>query len=114
MSKVFKRGDIVKVSLNPTEGKELQGDFRPCLVLSTKEFNQLGLTLIAPITQGGISARFNGFSVNLMGSGTETQGVVLVGSIRMLDLTARKAKLVELAPDFISNEVLARLSAIIE
>jgi len=28
----FERGDIVRVSLNPTVGRELQGDLRPALL----------------------------------------------------------------------------------
>lgn len=51
----FERGDIVRVSLNPTPGKEQQGDFRPALVLSPAAFNALGVALVAPITQGGSS-----------------------------------------------------------
>lgn len=38
---------------------------------------RLGLTVIAPITEGGNNARFNGFAVPLMGTGIETQDVVL-------------------------------------
>ncbi len=110
----FERGDIVRVSLDPVQGKELQGDMRPALVLSTRPFNQLGTALVAPITQGGNQARFAGFSVSLMGSGTETQGVVLVSAVRTLDLAARHAKKVEVAPDFIVDEALARLRTIID
>jgi mRNA interferase ChpB len=111
---VFNRGDIVRVCLNPTVGNELQGDFRPCLVLSPKSFNKLGMTLIAPITQGGDFARVKGFTATLMGLGTETQGVVLINGMRMVDLVARKAKKVEAAPEELVDEVLAILSAIIE
>lgn len=111
---VFERGDIVRACLNPTAGNELQGDMRPCLVLSTKQFNKLGLTVIAPITQGGNYARFGGFAVTLMGAGTETQGVVLVNGIRSVDLAARKAVKVEKAPAEIVNEVLAIVAAILE
>lgn len=110
----FDRGDIVRACLNPTVGSEIQGVMRPCLVLSTKPFNQLGLTLIAPITQGGNYARFNGFAVPLMGTGTETQGVVLANGIRSIDLAARGAKKVEKAPKEVVNEVLAILAAILE
>lgn len=110
----FNRGDIVKVCLNPTAGKEIQGDYRPCLVLSPIAFNRLGISLIAPITQGGDFARVKGFTVPLMGTGTETQGVLLVNGIRMADLAARKAKRVEKAPKELVDEVLAILSAIIE
>ncbi|HEY0923973.1 type II toxin-antitoxin system ChpB family toxin [Rheinheimera pacifica] len=111
---VFDRGDIVRVCLNPTAGKEIQGDYRPCLVLTQKAFNQLGMTLIAPISQGADFARIRGFAVPLMGSGTATQGVVLVNGIRMADLVARQAKKVETAPKSIVNEVLAVMHAIIE
>ena len=114
MSKVFDRGDIVGVSLNPVKGKEQQGDFRPCLVLSPKAFNKLGTTLIAPITQGGNFSRYQGFAVSLMGAGTKTQGVVLVNAIRILDLNARKAKRIEKAPEIIIDDALARLATIIE
>lgn len=111
---VFDRGDIVRVCLNPTMGKEQQGEMRPCLVLSTKAFNQLGLTLVAPITQGGGYARFNGFAVPLMGTGTETQGVVLANGLRTLDLAARGAKKVESVPKAVAGEVLAIVQAILE
>lgn len=112
--KIFDRGDIVRVSLDPTVGREQQGDFRPCLVLSPAAFNQLGTVLVAPITQGGSFARERGFAITLMGCGTETQGVVMVNGVRMLDLEARKAKKVESAPQAIVDDVLARLVAILE
>lgn len=111
---VFDRGDIVRACLNPTAGNELQGDMRPCLVLSPKAFNKLGLTLIAPITQGGNYARFQGFAIPLMGTGTETQGVILINGIRSVDLKARKAKKIESVPSEILAEALAVLNAILE
>ena len=112
---MFGRGDIVRVCLNPTAGKEITGDFRPCLVLSPKAFNRLGITLIAPITQGGGNyARAEGFTVTLIGSGTDTQGVVLISGIRMAELVARKATKVETAPSEIVDEVLAILATLVE
>ena len=110
----FERGDIVRVSLNPTVGREQQGDFRPALVLSPASFNALGVALVAPITQGGEFARFAGFAVPLSGSGTETQGVALVNMVRMMDLDARGARKIEKAPSEVVEDALARLQAIIE
>jgi len=110
---LFDRGDIVRACLNPTAGKEIKGDFRPCLVLSPKAFNHLGMTLIAPITQGGNYARIEGFTVTLMGLGIKTQGVVVISGVRMVDLIARKATKVESAPTEIVDEVLAILDTII-
>jgi mRNA interferase ChpB len=111
----FERGDIVRVSLNPTVGKEQQGDFRrPALVLSPAAFNALGVALVAPITQGGEFARYAGFAVPLSGSGTETQGVALVNMVRTLDLEARGARKVERAPVEVVEDALARLQTILE
>ena len=111
---LFQRGDIVRACLNPTAGRETQGDYRPCLVLSPKEFNRLGTTLIAPITQGGNYARVEGFTVTLMGSGTETQGVILLSGVRMVDLAARKGVKVEEVPSYIVDDAAAILASIIE
>jgi mRNA interferase ChpB len=110
----FNRGDIVRVNLNPTVGREQQGDFRPALVLSPAAFNLMGVALVAPITQGGDFARYAGFAVTLSGSGTETQGVALVNMIRAMDLAARGTKKIETAPDFVVEDALARLRAILE
>lgn len=111
---IFDCGDIIRVCLNPTSGKEIQGDFRPCLVLTSKKFNRLGITAVAPITQGGNLSRWYGFSVTLMGTGLMTQGIVSVNAIKMLDLKARGAKWLEKAPDVVTNEALAILEAIFE
>jgi mRNA interferase ChpB len=111
---VFDRGDIVVVNLEPVVGREMQGERRPALVLTTKEFNALGDVLIAPITQGGDHARFAGFAISLMNTGCKTQGVALVNKCRMMDLAARKAKKIERVPQEIVDEALGRLLALFE
>ncbi|EYU13473.1 MULTISPECIES: type II toxin-antitoxin system ChpB family toxin [Photorhabdus] len=110
----FQRGDIVEACLNPVAGQELQGDKRPCLVISPYNFNKLGLTIIIPITQGGNYARFAGFAVTLMGTGTQTQGVLLANGIRSIDLNVRQARKIEEAPTSVVNEILAVVSSILE
>lgn len=110
----FERGDVVRVCLNPTVGRETQGDFRPALVLSTAEVNQLGTAIVAPITQGGDFSRYAGFAVLLTGTGMDTQGVVLVNMIRSIDLITRGAKKIESAPQVVVDDALARLQAILE
>ncbi len=72
------------------------------------------MALVAPITQDGDFAWFQGFAVPLIGSGTETQGVILVNGVGMLDLRARQAKKVEVAPEYIVEDALARLAAILD
>ncbi len=79
------------VGFDPASGHEQQGAGRPALVLSVQAFNQLGMTLVAPITQGGNFARYAGFSVPLHCEEGDVHGVVLVNQVRMMDLRARLA-----------------------
>ena len=108
------RGDIVSIRLNPTAGQELQGERRPCLVLTTAAYNAGGLAMVAPITQGGNSSRFAGFTVPMMVTGTETQGVVLCNQVRTIDLAARGATRIERAPPDLVDEVLGKVTALLE
>ena len=109
----MKRGEIWLVSLDPTAGHEQQG-MRPVLIVSPAPFNTLTNTpIVLPITSGGNFARMAGFAVSLMGSGTKTTGVIRCDQPRALDLVARKGKRLESAPDYIVEEVIARLETII-
>ena len=62
--------------------------------------------LVAPITQGGDFSRYAGFAVSLTGTGCKTQGVALINKVRMLDLAARMARLVEQVPQAVIDEAL--------
>lgn len=45
------RGEIIKINLNPTSGKEQQGKARPCLVISNTKFNhRRQMVIVLPIT----------------------------------------------------------------
>ncbi len=110
---VFDRGDVVSVPLDPALGHE-QKSTRPALVLTTRQFNRLGDVLVAPITQGGDYSRYAGFAVSLTGTGCKTQGVALINKIRMLDLTARKARKIERVPQVVLDDALGRLTALID
>ncbi len=47
------RGDVFLVSLDPTQGREIQKT-RPCLVVSPDEMNRtLGTVIVAPMTTQG-------------------------------------------------------------
>lgn len=108
-----KRGDIIKLSFDPALGIEQQG-FRPALVLSPYEFNRFGGVLVCPITQGGNFARVNHWAIPLMGTGTETQGVILCNQTRTIDHKIRQARFVEVAPESLVGEAIARVSALLE
>lgn len=110
----FARGDIVRVNLDPTVGREQQGAARPALVLTPNTFNISGLAVIAPISQGGDFARHAGFAVTLSGAGTQTQGVMLCNQIRIVDLEARNAKRIESVPEAVVLDALARVQTLFE
>jgi len=107
------RGDILHLDPDPVLGREQQGQ-RYVLVLTTADFNRFGLALVAPITQGGRFARENGFTVSMMGAGTNTQGVVLCNQVRMLDFKHRGEKVIEKVPEMIIDDVLARVRALLD
>ncbi len=109
----MERGDIFDVDLEPTKGREQRGR-RPVLVVTTKEFNQHNAPIVCPITGGGESARLKGFVVPLSGKGMKTDGVVLCNQPRPLDISARRGKRIERAPDIVVDEVLAALQDILE
>jgi len=110
----MERGDIYLVSLDPAEGHEQRGK-RPVLVVSPTAFNTLTKApVVVPITSGGQFARNAGFTVSLMGAGTQTTGVVRCDQPRVLDLEARHGRKLESLPEEILNEVLAKLATLFE
>lgn len=106
------RGDIYRVSLDPTSGHEQRG-YRPVLIVSPDAFNRATqLPVVLPITNGGDFARRLGFAVAL--SGTTTTGIVRCDQPRVLDLAARNGQKVETLPDDLLDEVLARVITLFE
>lgn len=107
------RGDIYRVSLDPSSGPEQQGT-RPVLIVSPTAFNRLTKTpIVLPITNGGSFARTAGFAVSLTGTGTLPTGVVRCDQPRALDLASRHGRRLESVPTTIMDEVIARLGAIL-
>ncbi len=107
------RGEIWHVDLDPTKGAEQRGA-RFVFVVSPKAFNLGGLTLVCPITQGGAMARYAGFAVTLMGSGTDTQGVIACNHARTLDMRTRHGAFKERAPENVTADVVARLQTLLD
>jgi mRNA interferase ChpB len=110
----MKRGEIWLVGLDPTAGHEQKGR-RPVLIVSPEAFNRLTkVPVVVPITSGGSFARTAGFAVHLTGVDIKTTGVVRCDQPRALDLGARGGKRLEIAPDAVMDEVLAKLGPIFE
>ena len=111
--RIWQRGDIVVATFDPTLGQEQQGR-RPAIVVTHADLNRLGMIGVCPITQGGMAARNLGLSVSLMDTGLQTQGVVLVHQFRMIDPTQRALTLVEQASAALTEEVRARVAALLD
>lgn len=108
-----KQGDIIHLQFDPATGQEMQGEHY-ALVMSNHIFNQQGLAFVCPISQGNANiARSQGTLVTLMGCGTHTQGVVHCHQLKSLDWKIRRAKRKESVPDFILEDVQARIDAIL-
>lgn len=110
----MERGEIWRVRLDPSVGNEQQSH-RLVVIVSPQSFNQLTRTPIClPITTGEESVRHRGFVVSLESAGTHTIGVIRCDQPRAIDLIAQRGKRIEVLPETLMNDVLARFAAILE
>jgi mRNA-degrading endonuclease toxin of MazEF toxin-antitoxin module len=108
------RGEIWHADLDPSAGREQRGK-RYVFVVSPKSFNLItGVPIVVPITIGGNQARMQGFTVSLTGTGLQTSGVIRCDQPRAIDLSARNGRRIEKAPDYLVDDVLAKLATIFE
>ncbi len=113
MMYIPKRGDIIHLQFDPASGREMKGDHF-ALVVSSQLFNKQGLVFVCPISQGKAEiARSFGTVVTLMGSGMQTHGAVHCHQLKSLDWKIRRARFKESVPDFILQDVLLRIDAIL-
>jgi mRNA-degrading endonuclease toxin of MazEF toxin-antitoxin module len=82
------RGEVIRVQLNPTQGREQTGEARPCLVLSHTAFNQArsGIVIVAPITS---TIKPEVKTLIPIPTGQKITGSVIAEQIRTLDLSQR-------------------------
>lgn len=79
--RVFRRGDVVHLDFDPQSGREMKGNHY-ALVISNDLFNKSGMCMVCPITQGSYH-RDGGFTTTLMGTGIDTQGVVVASEAKI-------------------------------
>lgn len=114
MAYIPQKGDIIHLQFDPSAGTEMQGKHY-ALVLSPKAFNQqTGLVFACPISQGsGGAARNMGMLSTLQGTGTDTQGNIHCHQLKSMDWRIRQAQFKEKVPDFVLQDVLARVEAVL-
>ena len=103
------QGDIILVDFDPTKGRE-QAGYRPAVVISQTAYNQRrNMVFVCPITNSTRPLRLR----VLLDGRTQTQGDVICEQVRVIDLLARKCKVVERLPGDLLKQVLEAVSAII-
>jgi mRNA interferase MazF len=82
------RGAVIRINLNPTQGREQMGNTRPCLVLSNTLFNQVrnGLVIVSPITS---TVKPEVQTLIPIPEGYRVKGSVIAEQVRTLDLSDR-------------------------
>jgi mRNA interferase MazF len=108
MAYIPRQGDIIKLDLNPTKGREQRGR-RPGVVVSNAGYNSFtrGLALVCPITNSD-----KGLPLQpKLDKRTVTTGVVMTDQVKALDLGERAAEFVEQMPADILAEVCDIVSA---
>jgi len=104
------RGDLVWLQFSPPPGHEQSG-LRPALVVSSTAYNEkTGLALFCPITN-----QIKGYPFEvILPPGLKVTGAVLSDHVKNLDWKARKAKKIASAPASVIEQVVGRISALVE
>jgi mRNA-degrading endonuclease toxin of MazEF toxin-antitoxin module len=108
-----RRGEILRINLNPIQGREQSGNARPCLVLSNTRFNQRrqGIVIVSPITST-IKPKIK--TLVEIPDGFKISGSVLAEQVRTIDLQQRWWKTTEvILPDDFVNSVTHILSQLL-
>jgi mRNA interferase MazF len=108
-ARVPERGDVVWITLDPRAGHEQRGR-RPAIVLSPISYNRkVGLAIMCPITS---VVKGYPFEVAIP-EGLGVSGVALADQVKSLDWRARRAEVTEKLSSEVTDEVLAKLSALL-
>ena len=84
----IQRGEIIRINLNPTQGREQSGDARPCLVISHTKYNQSrqGMVIVMPITS---TIKLEVQMMIPIPINYKTKGSIIVEQLRTIDLSKR-------------------------
>lgn len=110
MSKLYipERNHIVWLDFEPTKGKEI-GKYRPCLILSSKKYNQsTGLVICCPI-----STSIRDSKTEILINNLEKSSVVAASLIQTLSWHDKKIQFIVEAEAHVMDEVLFRILPLI-
>jgi mRNA interferase MazF len=110
MAYIPERGDVIWITLDPQAGHEQKGR-RPALVISPAAYNKkVGLAICCPIT-----SQVKGYPFEVViPSDMPVEGAILSDQVKNLDWKAKDAKKICGLPVPALDEVLQKLSTLIE
>ena len=84
----IERGEVIRINLNPTEGREPSGNARPCLVISNTQYNakRRGIVVVMPITG---TLRPDVKMMMALSESAKVYGSVIAEQVRSVDLKTR-------------------------
>ena len=109
----IQRGEIIRINLNPTQGREQSGNARPCLVISHTKYNESrqGIVVVIPITS---TIKPEVKMMIFIPDGFKIQGSVIVEQVRTIDLNQLWHKTIgEVLPEDFVDLVVQTFSTII-
>ncbi|MCB8978011.1 MAG: endoribonuclease MazF [Ardenticatenaceae bacterium] len=110
MAYVPNQGDLIWLTFNPQAGHEQAGR-RPALVLSPASYNgKVGLAILCPITN---QEKGYPFEVRIP-AGLGVTGVILADQVKSMDWRVRQAEYIAQLPARIQQQVLAKLTVLLE
>jgi mRNA interferase MazF len=107
---LLRKGNIIKLDLNPIKGNE-QAGYRPAVVVSGNAFNDnSSVVFICPITNTD-----NKYPLHIpLDNRTKTTGFIMSDQIRTISVDKRDVKYIENLPEDILEIVLSFIKRIIE
>ena len=97
------------IDFSPIKGREQSG-LRPAIVISQAEYNAFtGLVLACPITSKG-----KGYFFEIAVDGPKTKSFALADQIRSFDIKSRIQRTTGKVSDSEMNEILSKLSVLIQ
>lgn len=84
----IERGEVLRINLNPTQGREQSGNARPCLVISNTRYNDKrgGIVVVMPITS---TVRPDVKMMIPVPESAQVYGSVIAEQVRTVDLNTR-------------------------
>ena len=106
------RGEICRIDLDPTKGPKEIGKYRPCLILSPREYNEkTRLCVVVPISS---DEETDPLYVPVPDGLLELRSQALCDRVMSLSWLSRQCQLITAAPPEFVDEIVATINDLID